>query len=270
MIKFKSFSSGSCGNCYFFGIADERGYCSDAILVDAGVSVRRLKTFLLSEGIQTDVIRALLVTHDHWDHIRSLGSFCKRLCVPVFAPGALQSALLHHPGTGEYLKGVQRPLEDGWNDVLPGLVRVRAFEVPHDASVTFGYELELSDGGGVTRCAVITDCGRVLPDAQEVMTDVDALILESNYDPEMLRLGPYPPDLQARIRGGCGHLSNIECAEALRSLGSPKRLRSVFLCHLSEHNNTPELALEASRKALPSGVRLVALPRETASPMFQL
>lgn len=270
MIKFKSFSSGSCGNCYFFGIADERGCCSDAILIDAGVSVRRLKTFLLSEGIPTEIIRALLVTHDHWDHIRSLGSFCKRLCLPVLAPEVLQKALLRHPGTGEYLKGVQRTLNAEWNEIVPGLIRVRAFEVPHDASVTFGYELEFLDGGEKTCCTVITDCGRITPEAEKSMKEACSLVIESNYDPEMLRLGPYPPDLQARIRGGHGHLSNSECAEALHALDGSKKLRNVFLCHLSEHNNTPELALEASRPSLPDGVRLVALPRETASPMFQL
>ena len=121
----------------------------------------------------------------------------------------------------------------------------------------------------------MTDLGRMVPQALSFARQADTVVIESNYDPEMLRTGPYPKDLQDRIRGGHGHLSNPECAEALRAFLHPG-LRNVFLCHLSEHNNTPELAYQESAAVLQElcgeerPPRLCPLPRMTPSPMFIL
>lgn len=268
-IKFKSFSSGSCGNCYFLGIFDEETRHIDAgILIDAGVSLRRVKMELEREGFSADDFSSILISHDHWDHIRSIGSYCKRLHRPILASPVLKSALLHRPGTGEYLRAVAGNLEEGWNEIVPDQIKARYFKVPHDATETVGFAILV----GGHRYVHITDCGRMTEEAINWCRQADTVVIESNYDRRMLAEGPYPPDLQERIRGGNGHMSNDECSEAI-NVFAHKGLKSVFLCHLSEHNNTPSLALEASSSALQANgcnARLVALPRESASPLFTL
>lgn len=276
-IKFKSFTSGSCGNCYFLGIFNEIETCEAGVLIDAGFSPRRLKKELEREGLCFDDFAGLLITHDHNDHIRSLGSYCKHVRKPVWTPPELSGALSRHFITGEYYGPCRRVLGPGWNEIVPGRIRVQYFSVPHDASFTCGYALMLDD----YKFVIMTDIGRMVPQAIAFARQADTVVIESNYDLEMLRHGPYPKDLQDRICGGHGHLSNVECAQALREFVHPG-LRNIFLCHLSEHNNTPELALKTSSDVLrelytPSGgmadgriPRLCPLPRMTPSPMFVL
>ena len=269
-IKFKSFSSGSCGNCYFIGIFED-GQCLSGVLVDAGVSPRRVRKELQAEGLDFDDFGAILVTHDHLDHIRSLGSYCKHVCKPVWATPTLVRTLSRHFMTGEFLGSFKREFKDQWEEVSPG-IKVHWFEVPHDATQTVGFAMML-DG---FRYVHITDCGCMTEEAMNLCRQADAVTIESNYDPDMLANGPYPPDLQQRIRGGHGHMSNGECADAVAGF-CHEGLKYVFLCHLSEHNNTPKLAVDTCRKALESlpgpqtvTVRVVPLPRQTASPIFNL
>lgn len=276
-IKFKSFSSGSCGNCYFLGIFNEIEACEAGVLIDAGFSPRRLKKELARDALSFDDFAGLLITHDHNDHIRSLGSYCKHLRKPVWSPPELAGALSRHFITGEYYDDCRRPLAAGWNELVPGRIRVQSFEVPHDAFHTVGYALLLDD----YKFVIMTDIGRMVPQALGFARQADTVVIESNYDLEMLRHGPYPKDLQDRICGGHGHLSNAECAEAVRAFVHPG-LRNIFLCHLSEHNNTPELAYQASSDVLRERYnpgaelqderlpRLCPLPRMTPSPLFVL
>ena len=298
-IKFKSFTSGSCGNCYFLGIFNEIDACEAGVLIDAGFSPRRLKKELANEGLCFDDFAGLLITHDHNDHIRSLGSYCKHVRKPVWTPPELAKALTRHFITGEFYGPGRAPLQPGWNEIVPGRIRAQYFEVPHDASFTYGYALMLDD----YKFVIMTDIGRMVPQALAFARQADTVVIESNYDLEMLRNGPYPKDLQDRICGGHGHLSNVECAEALRDFAHPG-LRNIFLCHLSEHNNTPDLAysenfavlrelytpctpsrgMAADRFARGAHApaisrtdlqnaripRLCPLPRMTASPLFTL
>ena len=260
-IRFMSLSSGSNGNCYWlegrFG----------GILIDAGVSIRSLREGLQTYNIPLENIRAVLVTHDHSDHIRNLGSFCKKLRVPVWMTETLRNSTPMGWMTGRWLAPVVRILQEGSPaEVVPGGVRATAFIVPHDATQTVGYSIEIEG----ERIVIMTDIGAMTDEALDFAEKASTVIVEANYDPEMLRLGPYPAVLQARIRGGCGHLSNPECAEAVQNF-MHEGLRNVFLCHLSAHNNTPEKALDAVSEVLEgSGVRLVALPRIEPSPMFEL
>ena len=154
-------------------------------------------------------------------------------------------ALTHHFITGEYYGPCRAPLAPGWNELVPGRIRAQYFEVPHDASFTYGYALMLDD----YKFVIMTDIGRMVPQALAFAQQADTVVIESNYDLEMLRHGPYPKVLQDRICGGHGHLSNAECAEAIRDFLHPG-LRNIFLCHLSEHNNTPQLAFQASSDVL--------------------
>lgn len=265
MIRFISLSSGSCGNCYFLGLYDDAdGSRKASLVVDCGVSLRRATRELARHGISLQETDCILVTHDHMDHIRSLGSWCKKLSKPVFATEPLHKALSHNPMTQYWISGCRRCLAEGeWNEAVPGRIRVRPFVVPHDASQTVGYAIEL-DG---RRFVIMTDLGRITPEALELAREAETVVIESNYDPDMLENGPYPEILKARIRGGNGHLSNPECAEAIRSFDH-EGLRNVFLCHLSDHNNTPELAYACSKDA--ARCRVAPLPRELPSPLFLL
>ena len=265
-VKFKSFSSGSNGNCYFLGIFPEDSRrCEAGIIIDSGVSPRRLKKEFQTDGLCFDDFDAVLITHDHMDHIKSLGSVCKHIGKPVWATERLHKALSYNPLTRDWIGKWKSPLESGtWNEIVPGRIRARYFEVPHDATQTVGYAIMLDD----FKFVLMTDIGSMTEEGLAWARQADVVVIESNYDPEMLRLGPYPPELQARIRGGHGHLSNPECAEAIRSFNH-EGLSHIFLCHLSEHNNTPETAYSESKGAA-AGVPLTPLPRLTATPLYIL
>lgn len=278
MLKFLSLSSGSCGNCYF--LSDGRS----GLLIDAGVSVRRLKKTLMEHGLDVDSFQAVLVTHDHLDHIRHLGSYCKHLKKPVYATCTLHEALARHTFTRDQIADFRRILPDGEPSRIclrtdapeAELPLVSHFVVPHDATQTVGYFIEWN---GV-RFFLMTDAGRVTDEAVEYARLADAVVFESNYDPEMLIAGPYTHDLKMRICHGNGHLSNDECASAIRRFWHPG-LKDLFLCHLSENNNTPSLAFESAADALRSIradgaatakelTNLQTLPRTHASQMFIL
>lgn len=276
MLKFLSLSSGSCGNCYFLSVG------RSGLLIDAGVSVRRLKKTLMEHGLGTESFQAVLVTHDHLDHIRHLGSYCKHLKKPVYATSVLHEALSRHTFTRDYISGCRRVLpDDGPLRINLGAdgndnPLVSHFVVPHDATQTVGYFIEWS---GVS-FFLMTDAGRATDEAIEYARRSDAVVFESNYDTGMLIGGPYAHELKMRICQGNGHLSNDECASAVRRFWHPG-LKNLFLCHLSENNNTPALAFAATAEALRSipaepGLtakditNLQTLPRTNASVMFTL
>ena len=264
MIKFMSFSSGSCGNCYYLGTEDK------GILIDAGVSLRRLKKALQDNGLDMDSFSAVLVTHDHLDHIRHLVSFCKKISKPVYTSGDIHAALAKHTFTADHIASCRNVLEAGeWNEVAG--MKVRYFVVPHDATQTVGYAIEIEG----RRFVIMTDVGRMTDEAVELARTADTVVVESNYDMDMLMSGPYTYELKMRIVQGCGHLSNDECASAIKRFHHPQ-LRNIFLCHLSENNNTRDLAFNCSLAALQElGVKkgdlaLRCLPRQYPSPLFNL
>lgn len=264
MIKFMSLSSGSCGNCYYLGTEKE------GIVIDAGVSLRRLKKVFQEYDLSLDSVMGVLVTHDHLDHIRHLGSFCKRLSKPVYTAEAIHNALARHTFTAPTIGPCRRILAEGeWNRI--GDVNVRYFVVPHDATQTVGYAIEIEGH----RFVIMTDIGRMTDEAVEYARTADTVVVESNYDIDMLMSGPYTYELKMRIVQGCGHLSNDECASAIRRFWHPG-LRNLFLCHLSENNNTHDLAYKSASGALEElGVKkgtvaLRCLPRQYPSQVFVL
>lgn len=259
-----SFSSGSCGNCYYLGTGD------NGVLIDAGVSIRRLKKALLENGLDMDSFSAILVTHDHLDHIRHLGSFCKRLGKPVYTTAEIHAALAKHTFTADHIASCRKVLmEQAWNN-LSG-IGVRYFIVPHDATQTVGYAIEIQG----RRFVIMTDIGRMTDEAVQFARTADTVVVESNYDMDMLMSGPYTYDLKMRIVQGCGHLSNDECASAVKRFWHSD-LQNIFLCHLSENNNTRELAFNCTAAALKEigvekgSVSLRCLPRQYPSRMFIL
>ncbi len=261
-----SISSGSCGNCYILKGDQGRG-----IIIDAGVSLRRLKRALLSVGFSFDDFAAVLVTHDHLDHIRHLGPYCKTLKLPVYATDVLHRALAVHTFTRDYIAGCRRILPAGeWTEVAPGF-EARWFEVPHDATQTVGFVIR-AFGHQIVH---ITDCGKMTAEALDWARQADTVTVESNFDIGMLMAGPYTEALKMRICQGHGHLSNDGCADAVKTFVHDG-LNNIFLCHLSENNNTPDLAFESAKEALAEAgvmdgeINLRTLPRQYPSPLFTL
>lgn len=263
MVRFISLSSGSNGNCYFIG-DDRLGF-----LIDAGIGLRTIKQRLAGHGIALDSIRFVLVTHEHIDHIRSLGSLAERLNVPVYATCGLHKILKDHFCTRGKLNGcvyITVPLRE--SDISG--IKVTPFPVPHDAKETVGYYINI-DG---VKFTFVTDIGNITDDVIRFSSQSNILIIESNYDSDMLLNGKYSPELKSRICRGSGHLSNDKTAAAIRQIYH-RDLSSIFLCHLSENNNLPEIAYKTvADELLKIGVTagrdisLVCLPRKKSSAMF--
>jgi len=256
MINFISLSSGSNGNCYFIGNE------VFSILIDVGVGVRTIKKRLAQYNISIDLIDLVLITHDHIDHIKHLGSFADRYKIPVLATVGLHNSLLYHPCTRGSLIDCRKIIVKDFEYIFKG-VKITTFEVPHDATETLGYHIDFFG----EKFTLITDVGRITDEIIKYSKQANHLILESNYDLDMLVGGSYPKILIERIRNGKGHLCNNETANAIKEIFH-KDLRSIFLCHLSENNNTPELAYKLVYKALleigadvDKDINLACLPR---------
>lgn len=265
-MRFISFTSGSCGNCSYL-CPDEDGACG--ILIDAGASMRSVRKSMADRGLSIGDVGAILITHDHLDHIRYLGTFCKYAKIQVCTTSELHSALASHPFTKDHIASCRNVLRDGeWNDVAG--FRVRYFTVPHDATQTVGYAIR-RDGH---LFVMMTDLESVPDCAMELASQADTVVIESNYDYDMLVNGPYPEKLKERILKE-GHLSNGACADAIAEFYHPS-LKNLFLCHLSGNNNTPQTAYECASAMLEKlgvkkgEVNLRILPRGQAGPLVRL
>ena len=259
-----SLASGSSGNSYYLATDDS------AILIDAGKSFKIIKKDLEEAGQSFDKIRAVLVTHDHADHINSLLGLTKRCFLPVYATaevhqGISQSYCLKVPLEKAFVRYItkEQPIEIGEFRVTP-------FEVPHDSTDCVGYKIEVR---GVT-FVFVTDLGHITDTAAKYIVEANYLIMEANHDETMLINGKYPAYLKQRILGPKGHLSNRTTAEFLSS-NFPKGLKHIFLCHLSRENNHPALAyktveLTLREKGIVVGrdVGLTALKRTQHSEVF--
>ncbi len=264
-MRFISFSSGSCGNCSLV-LGPSSG-----ILIDAGVGIRKVRKEIEAAGLGMDSISAILITHDHGDHIRSLGSWCKRLERPVWTSADVHGALARHPMTKDWIAPCRKVLESGEWTRLTEDFEVYAFEVPHDATQCLGYALRCQGEMFV----LMTDLGHMVPEGLRLAREAQTVVIESNYDTDMLHGGLYPEVLKERISQGAGHLSNADCARAICEFWHPG-LRNLFLCHLSGNNNTPKQAYDSARQALdklgvPAGeTALRVLYRSKASPLLNL
>lgn len=231
MIKFLCLGSGSSGNSYLL--------CTEttSILIDAGLSIRGLKKQLKPYGFALEKIDAVFVTHDHADHIKAVGHLAEDMDKKIYATPLVLDGIGRNYCVTVKIKP-EHKVEITKNIMVKiGDLEITPFEVPHDSSDCVGYRVEHQ---GVTFC-LITDVGRVTPVIEEQIALSNYLVIESNHDEDMLAMGPYPSYLKGRIRSGRGHLSNKECAEALAHFATPE-LHHVWLCHLSEENNHPELA----------------------------
>lgn len=227
-------ASGSKGNCYYIEGA------SSALLVDAGLSKREILTRLSTAGGSSEKISAILVTHEHIDHIASVEALARHLSIPVYATGGTLLDLLDsRPVRRNPIRAVR---VDYGEHFTIGDFCVEAFEVSHDAREPCGFSIQEGD----LTLACCTDTGTVTPRMMEYFSRCDALVLESNHCPEMLKNGPYPEMLKRRIRSRRGHLSNPDAAKCINSLCTS--VHTIMLAHLSEMNNTPDKALSSARE----------------------
>lgn len=241
MLRFLSFGSGSCGNCYYLE------YGADGVIIDAGVGIRAMKRHFLTYGINQGRIKAVFLTHDHADHVSAAASLAACLRVPVYATAAAHKRINENRRIPAKIPPPLARIVEEEVPVFIGGLAVCAFDVPHDSPGCSGYAVT----AGGKSFVIITDCGSVTAGIARRVREADFLVLETNYDPDMLRAGRYPDRLKKRIAGAEGHLSNADAA-ALLAGEKPPRLRQLFLCHLSENNNTPQAAARAVGEALRS------------------
>ncbi len=215
-----------------------------AILIDVGISCRRIVQSLAQCGLTPEDLGGVFLTHEHKDHVAGLEVFARQHpTVPIFANEKTWSKL-----------PIRRQMPRSQVRIVPrgctlGALRIASFKIPHDAVDPVGYQIFFGD----EKCTYLTDCGSVTKTVEQAADGAAVLILEANHDEDMLRNGPYPYALQQRILGSLGHLSNTAAGKFLTSLDAPPL--EVFLAHLSEKNNTPQVARDAVAAALASGQR---------------
>ena len=249
-------ASGSTGNAIFIELGGRK------FLVDAGISARRVEKGLRGAGVDPLELDAILVTHEHSDHVSGLPVFTRKFKTPVFARRRTWDAFqpAHHVES-EYRRELGSCLEIGG-------VRVEPFAISHDAAEPVGYSFCCGD----VKCVVATDMGCVSERVEQDLAYADVMVFESNHDVAMLRNGPYPEYLKKRILSNRGHLSNLDTGRCLARMGKKPGMH-VFLAHLSQHNNCPELAMSTVGQVLDrQGIRLeqdvylhLAHPSDTVS-----
>ncbi|MDD2476331.1 MAG: MBL fold metallo-hydrolase [Dysgonamonadaceae bacterium] len=257
-------SSGSCGNCYFIGNGDY------GILIDVGIGVRTIRKRLKEHGYDLPNIRSILITHDHLDHIKSVGTFARRYSIPVYATKKVHHAISVNRFVKEDIGASRRIIEKGQPFQIEDF-RFTAFDVPHDSHDNSGYFIEF----GTHKMTLATDIGKLTDEMTPYLTKAHHLIIESNYDEEMLRNGRYPYHLKQRITSGLGHISNRQTGEFLAE-NCKNHVRNIWLCHLSSDNNSPEVAYETVKKHLidkgmviDEKLQLHVLERNKLSPLMK-
>ncbi len=236
MIKFCSLFSGSSGNALFIGTERTK------LLIDAGLSGKRILEALCSIGENPAELSAILISHEHVDHVRGAGILSRKQDIPIYANESTWEAM--ETGIGP-VKLVNRKCFTTGDCFEIGDICVRPFSIPHDAAEPVGYNF-MAEGKKVTTA---TDIGHATNELIDNISESDLLLLESNHDIEMLKVGPYPWPLKKRILGDHGHLSN-EIAAKIIAYMAEKGGKKFILGHLSHENNFPELAYQTSYNAL--------------------
>ena len=234
----QTFCSGSDGNCTL--VSDGQTH----LLIDAGLTGKNAENALRAASISPGEVSAILITHEHSDHVRGVDIIASRYDIPVYATAATWVALETRTGTKTPAKN--RIVFDKADDFYIGDFNIQPFGIPHDAADPVGYVL-FSRG---KRIVFATDMGYTNERFVKRAANADLMVLESNYDPDMLRDGRYPAVLKSRIAGRRGHLSNQDCASTMLACIRGGSVRRFILGHLSQNNNTPELALRESMRAL--------------------
>lgn len=262
---FRSFASGSSGNCYYLGTLQQ------GVLIDAGISARAIHKNLKEMGLDFSNICGVLVTHDHADHIRAVGTLGERVHLPIYATHEIHEGIDRNYGVQEKLRTSRRYFEKGETWELFGM-RISTFGISHDSTDCLGYCIEYLG----QRFMIATDCGEPNPQMVAALREANHIVIEANHDEQMLLNGPYPTYLKERILSPRGHQSNHICAQLLVD-NYHEGMRNIFLCHLSRENNDPDVAIETIGGSLENNgivpgqdVFLKALNRTMPSPLYIL
>lgn len=266
MLQFISFGSGSSGNCYL--LRDDE----QAIVVDSGIEYRQIRQYLDSYGINADGIHDILITHDHIDHTRSVGRLSNEWHATVHATRQTHHAIESNTRLTHKIATANISHITHGKAFRIGSFHITPFPVPHDSHTNTGYRIEHPQGV----FAIATDIGHVTTTVTDYLKGAQHIVAEANYDPHMLIAGRYPYFLKRRIAGPEGHLSNAECAQMIAQVNT-ENLQNVWLCHLSEENNTPDIATHTVRQylkqkniAVDTQFTLTALNREKPTGLFTL
>ena len=262
---FRCFASGSSGNCYYLGTR-QRG-----ILIDAGISARQRQKCLREMNLDFHNIMGVLITHDHADHIRAVGTLGERVHLPIYSTQEIHEGIDHNYGVREKLRTSRRYFAKGEEWELFGMT-INTFGIEHDSTDCLGYCIDYLG----QRFVLMTDCGSVNEEMEAYIRTANHLVIEANHDEHMLLNGPYPTYLKERILSPRGHQSNDTCGELLERNWHPD-LRNVWLCHLSLENNDPEVAFDTVRSYLEEieiepgkDIFLKPLERTSPSPVYEL
>ncbi|MBQ6776824.1 MAG: MBL fold metallo-hydrolase [Paludibacteraceae bacterium] len=265
---FRCFASGSSGNCYYLGTPHQ------GILIDAGISARTIQRDLRDMNLDFSAIRAVLITHDHADHIRAVGTLGERVHLPIYTTRAIHEGIDCNYGVREKLRTSRRYFEKGMPFELYGMdgMQITTFGISHDSTDCLGYVIDYLG----QRFMIATDCGTPNEQMTAYIQTANHLVIEANHDEQLLLNGPYPTYLKERILSPRGHQSNVTCGQLLRDnfhIG----LRNVFLCHLSRENNDPDVAMQTISSILAESDIVVGqdlfvtpLARLTPSPVYEL
>ena len=228
-MKFCSLYSGSSGNSIFVGSEKAR------ILIDAGLPGKKIDEALNQIGQNPSELDGIFITHEHIDHIKGAGVLSRKYNIPIYAPHDTWVAM---EGILGNIKENNIRVMDRRSTVLVNDIEVKSFIIPHDAAAPVGYTINLNG----KKASVATDFGTFTKEIEDNMKDSNIILIESNYNSEMLDFGPYPYNLKQRIKQADGHLSNEDCGEAIVKLLKSGLQKKIILGHLSNTNNTPELA----------------------------
>ena len=264
-LSFLSLASGSSGNCYYVGTPDY------GLLIDAGINIRTIKKTLKDKEIEFEKIVAVLITHDHADHIKTVGSLGEKNNIPIYTTELIHDGIDRSRFVEETLFQSRKIIQKE----VPFMIRdfrIEAFEVPHDSSDSIGFMIEY----GNQRFTIATDVGYITDTVARYLCMSHHIVVEANYDEEMLRFGNYPEFLKERVSSKTGHLSNKDVADFLATHFS-QEWKNIWLCHLSRENNHPELVFKTvDIRLMQEGIRTVkdlnlnVLKRMTPSEVFVL
>ena len=255
-MKVISLQSGSNGNCIYV----EAG--GSALVFDAGISGARARRRLARRRREISHADAVIISHDHRDHVRCSGIFQRKFGLPIHVTEPTLAAAREYCRLGQ-LSDV-RFFRAGETLRFDGAC-VETIPTPHDGADGVGFVVD----DGRRRVGILTDLGHVFPGLADVIATLDAVVLESNYDADMLAYGPYPALVKDRIRGPGGHLSNVEAGELLAAAAG-RRMQWACLAHLSQQNNEPRLALETWREILADGLPLHVAGRYAVSDVLRV
>jgi len=247
-IGFYSLSSGSSGNCYYLGNE------THGILIDAGISAGSIRKFLKEMDISMSTIMGVLITHNHIDHIKGLEVLTRKHTIPAFTTPKVWNSILtpHSKISRDCIREIslQKKFRIAGFDI-------EAFPVYHDAPETIGFHIYAGD----KKITIVTDLGHICDTAAPYIKAANLLVIESNYDEQMLANGRYPHFLKARIRSDHGHLGNHQTAEFLAD-NVHVDISHICLAHLSKNNNTPEKAIQTIQQSFSKrGINLNGKPR---------